>query len=119
MSGCQGEGSCMTQVTLTRYSNNSCPHNCQVVECHNFKMCSQKRPKWVLDCHNGMCMDCAINYGKLKFLTENNDCPICLNKKDSVELTCLHKVCLDCWKKWSEKSQAPVSCPLCRKKIWS
>jgi hypothetical protein len=119
MSGCQGDGSCMTQVTQTRYSNNSCPYKCQVIECHNFKMCGQKRPQRLLDCHNSMCMDCAINYGKLKFLSEKEDCPICFLNKDNIELRCTHKLCLGCWKEWSKKSEAPVSCPLCRKKIWS
>jgi hypothetical protein len=118
MSACQGDGTCMTQVTLTRYSNNSCPNNCQLVECHNFKMCGQKRPKNILDCHRGMCFDCKLAYGKVKFLAEKDDCPICFNNNDIVEIMCGHKVCLVCWKKWSDKSEAPVTCPMCRKNIW-
>jgi hypothetical protein len=105
---------------LHQYCNSGCPHNCQLKECHNFRMCGQKRPQWVLNCHNSMCSDCAIMIGKIKFLDEKDDCPVCFIKKDVIEISCGHKVCLDCWKNWSETiRQAPVTCPLCRKPIWS
>ncbi len=102
------------------YCKSDCPHNCQLKECHNFRMCREKRPQWVLDCHNSMCLDCALMIGKIKFLDEKDDCPVCLNKKDIIQISCGHKVCLDCWKNWSETiTHVPVTCPLCRKPIWS
>lgn len=103
------------------YCKNDCPHNCDLVECHNFRMCGQKRPKWLLYCHNGMCMDCKLSIGKIKFLDVKDDCPICFINTDMIEISCgKHKVCLDCWKKWSETStQIPLTCPMCRKSIWS
>jgi hypothetical protein len=103
------------------YCQKECPHNCQLVECHNFKLCGKKRPQELLDCHNGMCINCAIMIGRIKFLDEKNDCPICMEDKDMIEISCeRHKVCLDCWKQMSETKDRPIplSCPLCRKSIW-
>lgn len=97
-----------------------CPHKCKLVECHNYRLCGQKCPQKLLNSHNGMCMDCAIMIGRIKFLNENGHCPICLGNKDMIEISCgKHKVCLDCWKTWSETSkQYPLTCPLCRESIW-
>lgn len=119
MTDCQGRGDCIIQDdSITGYSNKPCPHNCQLVECHNFKICGEKRPQNILDCHRGMCFDCKLVYGKVTFLNEKEDCPICFLNKDMVEIMCGHKLCLDCWKEWSKKSEAPVTCPQCRKNIW-
>jgi hypothetical protein len=102
------------------YCVNDCTNNCQLVECHNYRMCAQKRPQWLLDCDGGMCKCCAILVGKIKFLEVKGDCPVCLENKDMVEISCgKHTVCLECWKDWSEKSnQFPLTCPLCRESIW-
>ena len=103
------------------YCQTECLHNCHLVECHNYRFCKQKRPQHILDCHNGMCMDCAIMIGKIKFLNEKDDCPICMENKDMIEISCgNHKVCLDCWKQMSETPDRPnpLSCPLCRESIW-
>lgn len=109
-----GNGECQI------YCKEECPHNCELVECHNYRMCGQKRPQKLLDCDNGMCKDCAIMIGRIKFLDDKGDCPICLVNKDMIEISCgKHNVCLDCWKNWSETStQIPLTCPLCRNPIW-
>jgi hypothetical protein len=52
-----------------------CPYNCQLVECHNFKICGKKYPQHLLDCHNGMCTDCAIMIGRVKFLDKKKNAP--------------------------------------------
>lgn len=102
------------------YCKNDCPHECQLIECHNYRMCGQKRPQRLLDCDGGMCKDCAITIGKIKFLDVNEECPICLDNKDMIEINCgKHKVCLDCWTKLSETiDQYPLTCPICRESIW-
>jgi hypothetical protein len=84
-------------------------------------MCGQKRPQLLLDCDDGMCKDCAIMIGRIWFLDEKDDCPICLVNKDMIEISCgKHKVCLDCWKQMSETRDRPIplTCPLCRESIW-
>ena len=116
---CKGRGDCIRQVGLNKYLSIACEYKCQLVECHNYTLCKKKLPLWVLDCQNGMCIDCAVMMGKIKFLDEKDDCPICLVNKDMIETECSHKVCIDCWKDWSEKStQCPLTCPLCRTPIW-
>ena len=103
------------------YCQEECPHNCQLVECHNFRLCGKKYPQEILDCHHGMCSDCAIMIGRIKFLDAKDDCPVCLENKDMIEISCgNHKVCLDCWKQMSETPDRPnpLTCPLCRESIW-
>ena len=108
----------MTEFDI--YCQKECLHNCQLVECHNFRMCEQKRPQNILDCYNGMCNECAIMIGKIKFLDEKDDCPICMENKDMIEITCgKHTICFQCWKRMSETTKTyPLKCPLCRKGIW-
>ena len=144
MSSCKGEGACFEQCGCCCYDeelnipseictcghrthgdsgfcNTGCPHSCKLIECHNYKMCGYKGPQRLLDSHNSMCMGCAIHIGKIKFLDEKDDCPICLINKDMIEISCgKHKFCLDCWKDWSENNiqAAPLTCPLCRNPIW-
>lgn len=102
------------------YCKETCDFNCQLVQCHNFKMCNKKRPQWLLFTHGGMCVDCAVNYGKIKFLDVKDDCPICMENKDMIEISCgKHCVCIDCWKQLSESQTCiPMKCPLCRESIW-
>jgi hypothetical protein len=102
------------------YCQSDCPYNCQLIECHNFSLCEQKLPQWVLNCRNGMCMHCSTMIGKIKFLNEKDDCPICLENKDMIQITCgKHNVCLDCWKKCSKmQKETDLCCPLCRESIW-
>lgn len=102
------------------YCRKECIHNCTLVECHNFKFCGSMRPKGILCCHNGMCMNCAVSIGKITFLNEKDECPICQDTKDLIEISCKkHKFCLDCWIKWSENiKKSPLTCPLCSESIW-
>ncbi len=103
------------------YCKNECSHNCHLIECHNFRMCGKKYPQQVLDCYNGMCPNCAMMFGKIKFLDEKDDCPVCMEDKYMIEISCeKHKVCLDCWKQMAEMEDRhfPLTCPLCRESIW-
>ena len=104
------------------YCQKECSYNCQLVECHNFRLCGIKKPQEILDYHNGMCSNCAILLGKLKILDIKDDCPICMENKDMLEISCggKHKFCIDCWKTMSELENRPIplTCPLCRESIW-
>lgn len=96
-----------------------CPFNCVLQECHNFRLCGQKRPQYLLNSHNGMCLDCAVMIGKIKFLDITDDCPVCMETKGMIEINCRnHKLCLDCWKHMSDLGISPLKCPLCRESIW-
>jgi len=103
------------------YCKGECDFNCKLIGCHNFKLCSKKGPQQYLDCHNSMCSDCAINIGKIKFLDKKDECPVCLENKDMIQVSCeKHNFCLDCWKQLSKTPNRPIplSCPLCRENIW-
>lgn len=96
-----------------------CEFGCWLVKCHNFTMCGQSRPQWILDRNGGMCLDCAVNYGPMKFMNVKDDCAICLELKDVVQINCgNHVVCIDCWKQWCHTSKSPAKCHLCREPIW-
>ena len=121
MSLCNGNGECIQQYDINKYSKKVCIYNCQLVQCHNFRLCNRKLPQQVLNCHNGMCSDCAIMLGKFTFLDKKDNCPICMENKDMIEISCKkHTVCLNCWIHMSEIDNRPhpLSCPLCRKSIW-
>jgi hypothetical protein len=48
---------------------------------------------------------------KIKELEEEMDCPICFDKCNKiVNLTCKHKICLDCAEEWFQEN---VKCPIC------
>lgn len=103
------------------YCRSECPHNCELVKCHNYKMCGIKEPKWVLNCDHGMCHNCAVYFGRMRFLDVKDDCPVCMEHKDLIQVSCgKHNVCLDCWKHMAENRDGPfpLKCPLCRESIW-
>jgi len=121
MSLCDGNGACIQQHDITQYYQTECIYNCQLIQCYNFRLCKQKRSQQILNCHNGMCLDCAIMIGKIGFLDKKDDCPICMENKDMIEISCKHTICLNCWIHMSEINNRPypLSCPLCRKSIWN
>lgn len=101
------------------YCQEECQHKCKLIECYNFRLCCKKYPKNLLDCYNGMCLNCDMMLGKINFTDKKDECPICLETKDMIQIGCGHNLCLDCWRKMSETKQTiPLSCPLCRKSIW-
>ena len=134
MSYCNGNGECLIQCNCECYNeetdeynevctcghrdhNGNCPSNCCVpVECRNYKYCNVKQPKWVSFCHNGMCMNCAIQMGNHTFTNQVEYCCVCLENKLILILKCNHRVCNDCWYKiteFSNNDSYPL-CPLCR-----
>ncbi len=69
-----------------------------------------------------MCIDCAIMLGKITFLDVKDDCPICMENKDMIQISCeKHNLCIECWTKMSETENRPIplSCPICRENIWN
>lgn len=125
MSNCSGDGQCLKQCNHRKhngYCPSNCSYNCQLKECHNYWLCKEKRPEWVLNCHNSCCGNCAIEYGKMKEPNAEDDCPICMETKKLITVTCgKHNTCLECWKKIAENQEGdkPASCPLCRKNVWT
>jgi hypothetical protein len=102
------------------YCKPNCPHNCVLTECHNFRYCQKKLPKWILDIKNGMCDHCEIMIGKITFTNTQDTCPICLDTKEMIKISCeKHTLCLECWTTLSKTDRPePMKCPLCRESIW-
>jgi len=136
MTSCNGNGECLIQCSCECYNeetdeynkvcscghrehNGNCPSDCCIpIECRNYKYCNVKQPKWVSECHNGMCMNCAVQMGKHIFTNQVEDCCVCLENKIMLILKCNHKICNDCWynitkEGFGNNEQKPL-CPLCR-----
>jgi hypothetical protein len=101
---CKGDGSCLEQTdyrnVYKKYENVSCNHSCQSIQCPNYLVCERLEPQWVLWCHKGTCMNCAVTFhGYLQF-QENIECPICTETSMCVKgLKCSHYICVDCFKR--------------------
>lgn len=121
---CPGDGSCLIQCCCEcsetekdicghREHNGYCPSSCCAPqECRNFQYCGLRVPQWVLNCHNGMCMGCAIQLGPHKLTNKVEECCVCLEDTRMIKLKCGHNICNDCWCKISTNSRS--LCPLCR-----
>jgi len=107
---CYGNGSCLSDEC----DKKTCSKACKLVACSN-KHCNTKRPEWVLQMNDGLCVICASSIGKVTFLDEIAKCPICLDSKEMVQIECggKHKVCLDCWMDWSDRNEI-ATCMICR-----
>ncbi len=98
-----------------------CPSTCcEPVECRNYKYCNEKNPQMILYCHNGMCMNCAIQMGRHKTSDIVDYCPVCLENKNMIILNCNLQICNECWYKITEigfgdeNRESGPKCPLCR-----
>jgi hypothetical protein len=139
MTSCDRTGECLIQCECECYNeetyeqneicscghrehNGYCPSYCCLpIECRNYKYCKEIQPQWVSNCHNGMCMNCAVQLGRHKTTNTLDDCPVCLENKNMLILKCNHKVCNDCWFTITKKGfgnedvdEYKPLCPLCR-----
>jgi hypothetical protein len=101
---CDGTGQCLVRTGYgNTYESSDCQHNCQPLECPNYKLCKQRFPKWVGDCCQNRCVNCDIIWGdrNLVFLSVTEDCPVCLEfKSEHIKFpNCEHSVCISCFKK--------------------
>lgn len=93
--------------------------SCSLKKCHNYEYCKRSMPSFMIDLNNEMCVYCAVYIGKLYFQNKTEQCPICLEKKEVVKISCQkHSFCLECWKKYTE-ANIKITCPMCRENIWS
>jgi hypothetical protein len=100
---CPGNGTCLEQNSLDSYSKSeliSCSYNCKILPCPNFTVCGNSYPEWLLRCHRGLCQNCNMLFKYLVFTENEEECPICFEKKLHVkQLNCNHKICVDCFKR--------------------
>ncbi len=120
MNICSGNDECLIQDTPGTYVKDEsieCSHNCQTIKCPNFELCKSSLPKVLMDCYNGLCLDCDMMFGtwqggKGKLNTkENTECPICLKKVKCISLPkCEHYVCIECMKRcwYGDKNLEPI-----------
>lgn len=83
-------------------SNNNTSFPEEQVECPNFVVCETKSYAQIMDCFQGFCPDCAVNYGiKLETRTTEDECSICYHTKTLFVKywNCTHWVCKECFKR--------------------
>jgi hypothetical protein len=106
---CSGDGGCWEQsdddmnVHVRAFD---CPHNCALVKCPNFAVCGSADPQWLVDCHDGLCGDCAVYTGPLQIITlpvgqEGQECPVCLEAMAAAVQhdQCPHRTCTGCFRR--------------------
>lgn len=105
---CSGIGECLIQLDDLSYGDFRsipCSYSCLPISCPNYLVCRNREPRWVLDCHSGLCANCDIVFGtwdggpgRLKFSYDN--CAVCRTTTDCVQLLyCHHKLCVGCFRK--------------------
>jgi hypothetical protein len=59
---CPGNGSCLEQ-TDDGYDETGCIHNCQPVQCVNYKLCESQLPQWVAykRIQTPICINCDVS----------------------------------------------------------
>jgi hypothetical protein len=70
---CDGRGNCLEQWGFYRFRKNTCPKKCKPVNCPK---CNCRLPLWVLDCNEGLCMNCAVEEFCSKIKDKNDEDPI-------------------------------------------
>lgn len=98
------------------YEDNNIAFDCQYIEeegggikCKNYKVCETVLPRWWFSCKNNyLCTSCHMLFGtwgdqsgkRILKISDNAECPICLENKCSVEQPrCKHTLCIDCFKR--------------------
>ena len=80
------------------------------IKCKNYELCEAVSPKWWFECKgNYLCTNCHMLFGTwgkshtgkgVLEISDNLDCPICLENKRSIEQpNCEHTLCIDCFKR--------------------
>lgn len=113
MKYCEGNGECLMQDDdENKYSKNPniiCDKNCTPIKCPNYILCGAKYPKILLDCHDNLCLNCDMMFGRWKggkgildIFSENKECPKCKNTLKCLSLPkCEHYLCINCFKKYN------------------
>lgn len=143
---CEGDGACLDECYCRcvdeetdeyddectcghrEHEGDICPIACCVpVSCRNYKHCNELLSQRVAWCHNGMCINCAVQLGPHKSIVltpseESKECPVCLATCDEaiLQLQCGHFICNECWFAITartydnEEDDTRPTCPLCR-----
>ena len=128
MTFCNKNGECLIQCVCECYNevcicghrehNGYCPSGCCIpTECRNYTYCNVKLPKWVSFCHNGMCINCAVQMGKHVYTNQVEECCVCLEMIPIIPANqhfseCQHVLCSGC--NYECIRTRNVRCPLCR-----
>jgi len=96
------------------YENNNIGYDWQCTEedgggikCKNYELCGEVLPKWWFECKGHyLCINCDMMFGTWKNgkgvlnMSDNIECPICLEVKRSIsQPNCEHTICIECFKR--------------------
>ena len=81
------------------------------IKCKNYILCEAVLPKRWFECKgNYLCTNCDVMFGKVLDISDNTECPICLETKLSIsQPNCSHTLCIDCFKRchYGDRSGEP------------
>lgn len=96
-------------VVYCKLANTCCP----LIKCSNYFICNNKIPEYVSIRNEGICDGCYFAFGHLTEIISEEECGVCLEKNNNVQLVCGHSTCTDCMEKWFQENE-DRSCPFCR-----
>jgi len=127
---CTGDGSCLiicphvctcdiTGDNCDCHQGYFCPKKCVYAcpprNCKNYNFCNNQIPQWLYNINGGLCtLSCKYNLGPLKLLITDDQCTICEDVKQNIQIFCGHKLCFVCWKKITIEISR---CPFCRRTV--
>jgi len=82
---CTGLGECLQQDYNGEYSDSEC---CGPIKCPNYEFCETKCPQWLLYANYGMCINCAVRFGRHEKTGINKECQVCFKEKEMIKICC-------------------------------
>ena len=70
------------------------------IKCQNYIICKCVLPEYWFECKGCyLCTNCDMMFGKSLKISNNLECPVCLEIKECIlQSICNHSVCIDCFK---------------------
>ena len=88
--------------TMTTACSGFCGEGqCTCVRCPNFLICHSTGPVDYFQCHGGLCVQCAMMLGYMRFRAAQDECCVCYddNNTQAKFRKCQHWCCVECMRR--------------------